>query len=149
MTDIASLRKDLTALVDATAREKYSHAAGKAAKDAAGDVARRDLGGDMAMSGMRRKVKLSSGYDLTGTGLTLNLRPAGLWTLADRGRRRVKPVSPRKSGAQALNTPWGPRASVKGSTSRGLHTIDDAEKQVEQDAFKAVDKAITTRLRSF
>ena len=43
----------------------------------------------------------------------------GAYTLADKGRRRAVPA---KAEGRPLRTPWGPRMSVRGSTTAG-HNI--------------------------
>lgn len=156
---LAGLKADLSKFVDGL-NDEMRHVAGLAAKDAALDAAEKDLGADRAMSGFKRKsAQLRAGYDLTPTGVTLNLTPKGLWMLANDGRRansgktRGGKVHPRKgrggAGGRALNTPWGPRANVKSSSSRGLGTLTDAEKAIESETFKAVDKAVTQRIARF
>lgn len=154
---LTDLRRDLVALVDQGAVDEFKHAAGQAAKKAASTAAERDLGGDAAFSGFRRRVPLRAGYDMDpGTRLTVNLSPKGLWMLANDGRRR-RPASgrvyPRKArgglGSKALNTPWGPRRSVRASTTSGFGTLKDAEIAIERDAIKAVDVKITQKVGRF
>jgi hypothetical protein len=133
--------------------QRIGRAAGNAAKKAATDEAGKAVGGDRAMSGFRGgKVKLGAGYDVTGSTVNLNLRPAGVWKLADQGRRTVKPVRPKKrSGKQALKTPWGAKASAKGSRSRGLnvirHTVAEAERKVPRAAFVALQRELRSQFR--
>jgi len=96
------------------------------------------LGGDATMSGTGRAVTVEpSSADGSAT-----IRAGGAWGLADGGRRVVRPA--RRSGNRGgLRTPWGPRASVKGSTSAGLGISDrssevlDAGKQAIRDAVGA------------
>ena len=126
---------------------------GLAAKKAALEAAERDVGSDRVMSGFRRKnAKLNARYDITGSSaVNLELYPKGLWTLANDGRRRLPAggrVYPRKRGAKALNTPWGPRASVKASRSRGLGTLADAEKDALREAYKAADRQVEVAIHT-
>lgn len=146
---LEGLRQSISGLVDHKALDEYKHAAGQAAKKAAIDAAELDLGSDAAFSGFRRKVPLRAGYDLEpGPRLTLNLSPKGMWMLANDGRRAgAGRVYPRKG--KALKTPYGPRKSVKSSSSRGLGTLADAEKAIERDTFKAVDVRISQRIGEF
>jgi hypothetical protein len=150
--DLSGLRASISGLVDQKSVDAMKHVAGQAAKKAAIDVAQRDLGGDAAFSGFRRRVPLKAGYDLEADSrVTLNLSPKGLWMLANDGRRRPPPggrVYPRK-GKGALSTPWGPRKSVRASRSRGLGTLADAEVAVERETFKAVDVELTQRIGRF
>lgn len=152
---LADLRRSLTGLVDQNATDELKHVAGQAAKKAAIDVAERDLGADAAFSGWRRRVPLKAGYDLEpGSRVTLNLSPKGLWMLANDGRRagagRVYPRRGRGAGIpKVLNTPWGPRRSVRSSSTRGFGTLADAEKAIERDTFKAVDVALTQKVGRF
>jgi hypothetical protein len=55
----------------------------------------------------------------------------GAYRLADQGRRRVVRAYARPGSA--LATPWGPRASVAGSTTKGFAITDEAH----ASAFKA------------
>lgn len=152
------LRADLTKFVDDLSDDTLKHVAGKAAKEAAFDVAERDLGLDRAFSGFKRKnARLDGGYDVTDSGVTLNLRPAGLWNLANDGRRagtgkaRGGVIYAKRNrsgkGGRAMTTPHGVKSAVQTSRSRGMSTLADAEKAVEQDTFKAVDRAIGERIR--
>lgn len=155
---LASIRADLTKFVEGL-DDEIRHVAGQAAKEAALGAASRDLGADRTFSGFNRKnARLDAGYDLTDNGVTLNLRPKGLWMLANDGRRAgtgkarggtIQPRQRRRGGSQALMTPWGPRANVRTSASRGMGTLADAEKAIETDTFKAVDKAVGERIRKF
>jgi hypothetical protein len=150
---LASVRADLSKFVDAKATESLKHVAGGAAKKAAIAAAERDTGGDGILSGFnRRSAKLSAGYDMgEGSSLTLNLSPKGLWTLMNTGRRAgVGRVYPKKRrGAKALGTPWGPRQSVRSSAWGGKGTLADAERAVEVETFKAVDREIAKRIGGF
>jgi hypothetical protein len=130
---------------------------GLAAKKAALDAAEGDLGSDRVFSGFgRRNAKLGARYDITGvSAVNLELYPKGLWVLANDGRRKLPPggrVYPRKrrggSGAKALNTPYGPRRSVKASTSRGLGTLADAETNAQREAYKAADRQVKVVIRT-
>lgn len=67
----------------------------------------------------------------------IDFTPKGLWVLAEFGRRRVK-GKVRPKSAPALRTPWGPRASVKGSTARGSGALTKAYNQAERDVPEAV-----------
>jgi hypothetical protein len=153
----ASVAADLRGLFDKSAVDDLRHVAGLAAKDAAADAARGDLGGDMAMSNFKGGGrKLKSGYEFEGgTSLVLGLRPAGLWNLADRGRRTSGVIRPKKgklavaTGLSSKNNPRGLRAGSRFGPSRGLGTVDDAEKRIEEDAYKAVDRAVAERVGGF
>lgn len=61
-----------------------------------------------------------------------------VWGLATGGRRR--PFGARARPGSALDTPWGPRASVEGSTSPGLGKPD--ETVVLQAGVDAVHDAV-------
>lgn len=58
------------------------------------------------------------------------------WTLADAGRRRVTGARARRGSG--LRTPWGPRASVKGSTSAGFGIGASAGPDVMRAGVEAV-----------
>ena len=139
--DIPSVRRDV----------------GMFAKDVALDELRRDSGSDLVLSGFRRRsARLSAGYEIEGpTSVVLSMRPAGLVTLLSSGRRTVRDrIAPRRrrSGpvSSALNTPWGPRRSVRGSTAPGKGTIRDVERTLEARvvdvALKSIGKVIDKRM---
>jgi hypothetical protein len=146
---LVGLRADLSKFVADASDDSMKHVAGGAGKKAALDVAKRDVGADLVLSGFnRRSARLSAGYELgAGSGLTLNLSPTGLWTLMNTGRngggRTINPKKRRGGrGGKALNTPWGPRQSVRGSNWGGKGTLADAEHAVEVEVVKAVDREI-------
>ena len=151
--------------VDSDAFERVQYAAGFAAKDAAMEVVREALGPDMAMSNFRSgKVKLRAGFDLDGSDVLLQLRPKGVWVLADAGRKRsgdifriawkekrsrhgnVRMVRDRRAfGGRkgiAVMTPRGPRASSKFGPSRGLKVIARTAKRAEANLIEAAGDAI-------
>lgn len=135
----------LITLTDQKALERVQHAMGGAGKKAATDAATADLGADLHMSHLRSKAKLAAGYDLIEDGVIVRLRPKGLWSLADRGRRRQGTIRPRK-GHRAVRTPQGFRAFSHYTPSRGLHTIEDALKIMEVEVPKAAAKAMVENI---
>jgi hypothetical protein len=124
-SELPALSRDLQRLLDDL--EPLQHAVGQFAKTEALDQAARDLGADRAFSGWRRKVALGAGYDL-GTPVVINLRPAGLWSLAETGRRRTKKIKPRNG--RAVRTPKGLRKSSTSRPSRALRTISTVEQNI-------------------
>jgi hypothetical protein len=150
---VGDVHRKLLASVSGQAMARIQRAGGAAGKKAALDEAGKALGGDRAMSGFRGgRVKLGAGYDVSGSLVELNLRPAGVWKLADAGRQKVKPVRPkRRGGKKAILTPWGPKASAKGSRSRGLnvirHTVAEAERKVPKAAFDALQRELRSQFR--
>lgn len=144
MSELGDLRRELSHLLDNT--EEVQHAVGLFGKETALDAVQRDLGGDRSFSGFGRKVPLGAGYDL-GTPVMLNLRPAGLWFLAEDGRKRRGVIRPKKRGGKkAVMTPKGPAASAPYGRSRGLNTLTDTEKAIdkgiERAAYEGVDSMI-------
>jgi hypothetical protein len=127
-------------IVDPAVLKRVILAGGMAGKKAALDAASRDLGGDRAFSGLGRKVSLSAGFDDVGsTQIRLNFRPAGLWKLAERGRRAGKPIYPKSK--QAVLTPQGPRARSTTGHWGGKDTYSDAVKDAKREVPKAAFKA--------
>lgn len=119
--------------------------AGQAGKKSALDAAADALGGDRKFSGWPGKPALSAGYDeASGTSVDINFRPAGMWKLAEEGRKASGTIFPkagrRKGGGatygRALNTPAGPRAASSYSRSRGTKAytaaVKDASRQVPE-----------------
>ena len=98
---------------------------------------------------MRRKVALSAGYDDAGAGrVEIKFRPAGMWNLAEQGRRGTKPILPRKRGGdRAVMTPQGPRARSTSTPSRGLGTLKDAMRDAQTEVPKAAAKQFTDEVR--
>lgn len=139
----------LERLVDNEALGRVQHAMGMAAKDHVLDAARRTLGADLKFSGMaarKPRAKLGAGYDIeTDETVTLKLRPAGLWFLANDGRHGTKPIRPRK-GHTALLTPHGYRALSTSTPSRGLGTLDMALDGLEAVTVKAATAALASNI---
>jgi hypothetical protein len=148
----AKIRRVERALSD----EDMMNRVGLAAKKASLDAAERDVGADRVMSGFRRKnAKLNARYDITGaSAVKLELYPKGLWMLANDGRRRIPPggrVVPkvrRGGGSKSLNTPWGPRRSVRASRSKGLGTLADAETDAQREAYRAASRQVDVVIRT-
>jgi hypothetical protein len=144
---IAEFGAKLERLVDGSSMRRVMAKAGQAGKKAALGAAADDLGGDRRFSNMRRKTALSAGYDDLGdTRVQINFRPAGLWKLAEDGRRKSGKIRPRgrsNGRRRAVMTPLGPRASSSYGPSRGLGTFTDANK----DARREVPKAASTAFR--
>lgn len=138
----------MASIVDPSTMRRVVMAGGLAGKDAALDTAASDLGGDRSFSGLRRRVPLGAGFDDVGnTQIRLNFRPAGLWKLAESGRRAGKVIRPRK--ARALATPHGPRASAwndgKGAWGgKGTFTtaVRKARTEVPREAFKQFQREV-------
>jgi hypothetical protein len=120
--------------------------AGQAGKKSALGAASDALGGDRKFSGWPGKPALSAGYDEAGdSSVDINFRPAGMWRLAEEGRKAsgtIYPKSGRRKGGgavygRALRTPDGPRAASSFSRSRGTKAYTAAVK----DASKTVPEA--------
>ncbi len=143
-------------VVEPPAVTRLAHVAGRAARDASLAEAADDLGPDRAMSGFRRTVQLRAGYDLADARrIQLNLRPAGAWVLADRGRKGTTRVYPRVNGrkrgkatpGRAVLTPMGPRAWTTSRPSRGLRTLTDATRRSRRDVIVKVHGQLGAELR--
>jgi hypothetical protein len=149
--DLDRLRVDLQRLLDDS--EPLQHAVGKFAKEEALDVAASDIGADLRFSGFARKVKLGAGYD-TGNPVVLNLRPKGMWVLLDSGRKRSKPITPKRRRAaksppraKAVRTPDGWRASSRSTPSRGHRTIKTLTKSIDRGVVRAAEKGLDDMTR--
>lgn len=148
----------LESLTDPPALHRVRTAAGNAVKESTLQVAAADLGGDRAFSGMRRRTPLRAGFDIAaGSEVRLNLRPAGLWILADKGRQRSGKIYPRKGETRgrkgtgtvkgrALLTPHGFRASSTYTPSRGFGTIGTAQDRAGPAAMSAAGRAVTAEI---
>lgn len=144
-SDLAGLRKDLQTLLDDS--EPLQHAIGQFGKEEAIKTAQRDLGSDRSFSGLKRKVRLGAGYDL-GEPVVLNLRPRGLWVLAEKGRRRSGNITPRRrrkgrgGRRTALRTPQGFRATSSYGPTRGHKTIRDTVKGIRRGIVRAAQDGV-------
>lgn len=143
MADLGDLQRDLGRLLNNL--EPLQHAVGKFAKEQALEAAERDLGGDRAFSGWKSKVRLGAGYD-TGNPVVVNLRPAGMWFLAEDGRKRRKKIMPkRRRGAKnpphpkAVRTPQGWRAYSNSGPSRGHRTLTTTVQRIERGIVRAAE----------
>lgn len=167
--ELTAFAHRLEQVTDPDALRRIVTAGGRAGKEAAEDVARRDLGGDRAFSGLRRKVPLNATARNEGDSLVrIGFSPAGLWMLAEKGRTKSGQIWRRgqrttKSGrvvsfrgkrssatsfaegehAPAVLTPYGPRARSSYKRSRGLNTFTDAVKQAQREVPKAAAKRFT------
>lgn len=114
-----------------------------AAADAMGeallDVAARALGGDVTMSGTGRAVTVEP----QSTDGVATVRAGGAYGLADAGRHRERRAT-RRGRRGGLATPWGPRASVAGSTWAGLRIGDRAGRDVYDAGRQAIRDAVGT-----
>lgn len=141
-SELPALSRDLQRLLDDL--EPLQHAVGQFAKAEALKAAGRDLGADRAFSGWRRKVSLGAGYDL-GRPVVVNLRPAGLWTLAETGRRRTRKITPRDG--RALRTPKGLRRSSTSRPSRALRTVTAVERNIRDGIERAAAQGMNDIIR--
>ena len=94
------------------------------------------IGGDLAMSGLKggpARIEAKPGRNRVVVEMS-----GGAYTLADKGRRRAVPAKARPGSA--LATPFGPRLSVRGSTTAGAHITDRAgPKALDEAAERIVD----------
>lgn len=143
-------------VTDDAAVKRLANAAGKAGKKAALDAAGDALGSDRRFSGWKGKPALSAGYDeASGTSVDINFRPAGMWRLAEEGRKAsgsIFPKSGRRAGSgatygRALNTPMGPRARSSYSRSRGLKAYTNATKKASVEVPKAAHEQFLDEIR--
>lgn len=137
-------------IVGRPALDRIMSKAGGAGKKAALDAASAKLGGDRRMSNFRRGrgPALGAGYDIVGQEVHVNLRPAGMWKLAQSGRRSSGIIRPkRRGGKKALMTPWGPRATSSYGPSRGLKVWDDAVDKAGRDVPKAAARQFSDEVR--
>lgn len=141
--DLSDFGRRVSLIVGKPALARMMTKAGAAGKKAALDAASKDLGADRRMSNFRngRGPALGAGYDIIGTQVVVNLRPAGMWKLADSGRRSSGTIRPRpRGGKRAVLTPWGPKASSSYGPSRGLGTWDDTVRDAGDEVPKAFGK---------
>lgn len=157
MTELSRVAVSLSALVDVDTA--VQHAMGAAGKESALSAAARDLGSDRRFSGVpSTAADLRAGYDL-GDPVILNLRPEGLWILAEDGRRRsgeIRPNTRRRRGRTANRQPRGLPAVGSGGRfvkvgryrpSRGLNTISDAIDDMSDAIPAAIGAAIDAKAR--
>ncbi len=126
---------DIAAIFSPASLARAATAAGADAEKSATDAANETIGGG-SFSGLPGK-RLNTSHTVNGNVCRVDFVPAGLWLLAELGRRRgpakIVPIT-----AKALSTPYGPRRSVKGSTSRGKRSLTIAYTKIEQSVPEAV-----------
>ena len=130
---------DLTAPLERLARQLAQVDLARAGADAGAEVMRQAtasyLGGKLTMSGLGggeaefdTSNTRASHVSIVGVG--------GTFALADQGRQRS--VEAHAGRGSALNTPWGPRASAKGSTWAGFGITDRHGGEALQAAAAAI-----------
>jgi len=107
------------------------------------------VGGDLRYSGWKRMGKLSSGFEIDGTSVIVNPRPAGGWLVAESGRKPT--VAPKRKARAVLNTPWGPRTYTKGSPlsigrTRGKNSLTQATERIQKTSPARYDEALQKQL---
>jgi hypothetical protein len=152
-SELAAFGAKLERITDPGRLTRIVEAGGLAGKKAALEAASRDLGGDRAFSGLRRKAPLGAGYDRSGpTSVVINFRPAGLWVLADRGRRTGGVILPKKRGKKRvlIGTEFGPvtRSQYKPAPRTAKNTYDDAVKKAQTTVPKAAFKQFVIEVGS-
>lgn len=131
------------------ALDTIRHAMGAAGKKAGLDVTAEDLGADRAMSGLRRRAKVTAGYDIDPKGVTLNMRPVGLMILAHGGRTKTKRIGTnrrRNTNRKTMLTPWGFRSSAWSLPSRGHRTISRIIERCSVIVPPVVEKSVDTMI---
>jgi hypothetical protein len=170
-TDLAGLGRQLDGIarnlertLTAAELRPVAGAAGQAAKAVATRTLVEVLGGDMAMSNLTARGgvprRLGVGYDVAADGqaVTVNHRPAGLWVLADDGRKRAGVIFPRSATGRrgkaarrgaALAVPGAdrPRSSSRYTASRGTGVLRKAIAREYDAAPEAAADAYTVALR--
>lgn len=94
----------------------------------------RYLGSDLRMHNFRGDAPTFKTETKTGAA-TVEIG-GGTYALADKGRRQAKRAYPRRG--RALDTPWGPRASVKGSTWDGFNITERHAPEALDDGIRAI-----------
>ena len=131
---LARYAKDLVDDLDDIDTRRAADEAAKVMKQATARV----LGGDLSMSGLRGGGRARIETKGTGRNRVVVSMSGAAYTLADKGRRRAVPA---KAKGRPLSTPWGPRMSVRGSTTRGHDitgtagpkALDAAAEQIVRD----------------
>jgi hypothetical protein len=119
-SSLARYALDLVDKLDDIDTARAGDAAVKVIKAATARV----IGGDMRMSGLKRggpaRIESKGG----GKNSVVVTMSGAAYSLADKGRRRA--VAAKARPGSALATPRGPRASARGSTTRGAHITERA-----------------------
>jgi len=135
---VVDLLKPLDALTKRIESPATARAASVAMADELKAAAARTIGADLTLSGMPgRRARFTA----TSRAGVAEVTPSGAaWTIADKGRRTVRAAT--GTPGRPLRTPWGPRQSVKGSTSRGHDILGRARPKVFDAGRAAVMKAV-------
>lgn len=137
---------DLTQHLERIERRIDSPAVTSAAADAMAveveAATRAALGGDLTMSGLRGgRARIEA---TTRPHQAVVTASGAAFTLADKGRRRA--VRAKAKPRSAIATPWGPRASVNGSTTAGKDILGTAAARAfDAGATAAADAAFGGR----
>jgi len=143
---LAIIVKGVTSIMTGASLARVQRHVGFAGKGAALLAASKTLGGDRAMSNFRGgKVRLNAGWDAVPNGVKINLRPPGLWVLAEDGRKSSGSIKPKRRH-EAVVTPDGPRAHSSYGKSRGVKSVTRAQQQVDAVAGRATDEAVRREL---
>lgn len=150
MAELGHLAAKMAQIAQGVDSPRVVRAAGMAAKNATLDVASDVAGSDRRLSGWGRRggVRLGVGFDEAPGQVTLALRPAGIWTVLEQGRRGGKTVNPRsRGGARALATPYGPRRSVQLGRTAGKQAVTRSANDGSRAAGRAASHEVTRIMR--
>ena len=133
---------DLLAPLDALTRRIESPSVTRAAAEAMADELKRAtaqrIGADLALS---RMPGSRARFTPTSRKGVAEVTPSGsAWTIANKGRRTVRGAT--GTSERPLRTPFGPRMSVKGSTSKGKNILGSARADVFDAGKDATVKAV-------
>ena len=135
MVDLLKPLDALTKRIESTA---VTRAASEAMADELKSATARVIGANLALSGMPgRRARFTT----TARSGVAEVTPTGAaWTIANHGRRTVRAAV--GTSQRPLRTPWGPRVSVRGSTSRGHDILSRARPAVFDAGRDAVVEAV-------
>ena len=133
---------DLSRFIKELAEKVESPATAQAAAEAMEReftiVAKGAMGGDLKLSGLHAGPTVIKA-ESSGGEAELQIRNI---TLTDKGRRRATRA---KARGRALATPFGPRASVAGSTTQGKDVLDRGSESTFAAGIKAAMSQLERR----
>jgi hypothetical protein len=133
---------DLLRPLDALTKRIESPTVTRAASEAMADELQRAtaqrIGADLSLS---RMPGSRARFQATNSKGVAEVTPSGsAWTIANKGRRTVRGAT--GTPQRPLRTPFGPRMSVRGSTSAGFDILGRARSSVFDAGKDATIKAV-------
>jgi hypothetical protein len=135
---VVDLLKPLDELTKRVESPTVTRAAAEAMADELKQATAQRIGADLSLS---RMPGSRARFTATSRKGVAEVTPSGsAWTIANKGRRTVRAAT--GTNGRPLRTPFGPRMSVKGSTSQGSNILQASRSKVFDAGKDATIKAV-------